>query len=288
VKIPAYWAKATATDTDREGKPASFSCWRSSDHSIEDAHESALAAAKQVLRRLLSGNRVGRYGYGETPLREEIVESIANAQGEMSAAVTRNGYGSLVLSTDRVMFIDLDFPLVSVGESLRYFFARLFRPAAVSPAARCESDARRRLEEFLAGNPHWGFRLYRTCAGLRALATHDLFDPADEAAQATMQTLGADPLYVRLCKAQGCFRARLTPKPWRCGQQGNPPRWPFESDQQARLFQQWESAYARKQARYATCRFLGELGAERVHPEVQGIIELHDRMTRCHERLELA
>jgi hypothetical protein len=32
-----------------------------------------------------------------------------------------------------------------------------------------------------------------------------------------MRFLRADPDYVRLCAVQECYRARLTPKPWRCG-----------------------------------------------------------------------
>ena len=147
---------------------------------------------------------------------------------------------------------------------------------------------RQRLEQFLDENYHWSLRLYRTRAGLRALVTHDLFDPAADATLAVLRSVGSDPLYVRLCKAQNCFRARLTPKPWRCGHKANPVRWPMENgDQQAR-FQRWQSRYDAMQSRYATCRFLETLGNNRVLPEVARIIEVHDRVTRCEEPLELA
>ncbi len=62
----------------------------------------------------------------------------------------------------------------------------------------------------------WGWRIYRTRAGLRLLATHALFDPETAAADGVFDALGADPLYRQLCKTQKCFRARLTPKYWRC------------------------------------------------------------------------
>ena len=45
MRIPAHWSKATAEDMDRDGKKVFFSCWRSSDHSQEEAHRSALAVA---------------------------------------------------------------------------------------------------------------------------------------------------------------------------------------------------------------------------------------------------
>jgi hypothetical protein len=38
-------------------------------------------------------------------------------------------------------------------------------------------------------------------------------------AQRFMQFLRCDPDYIKLCRVQKCYRARLTPKPWRdkCG-----------------------------------------------------------------------
>ncbi len=45
MNIPAYWSRATAEDVDRNGRKATFSCWRSSERSPEDARGSALAAA---------------------------------------------------------------------------------------------------------------------------------------------------------------------------------------------------------------------------------------------------
>lgn len=240
------------------------------------------------LRNFLSGNRPGRYAYGDTPLREETVETFTNSQGELAAAVTRNSYGCLVLNVDQVMFIDLDFPPTSLGESIGYFFARMFNKAAVHPEARREADVTKRLEPILGVHPQWSVRLYRTFAGMRALVTHDLFDPVSDTTLGMLRSVGSDPLYVRLCKAQKCFRARLTPKPWRCGLTVNPVRWPTENrDQQVRL-EKWQSEYTAKQARYATCRFLGTLGNECVHPEVARIIEVHDRITRCREPLDLA
>jgi hypothetical protein len=288
MKIPAYWTKGTAEDTDQNGQKASFSCWRSSERSPEDARASAMAAAKRILRIIIGGERPGRYAYGEVPLREEALEKFANEQGELVAAVTRNAYGSLVLNTDGVMFVDLDFPPASFGETIQFFFKRLFNKSATSPESQRESEITRRLERFLADKPQWGLRLYRTRAGLRALATHDLFDPAAESTLAMLRSVGCDPLYVQLCKTQKSFRARLTPKPWRCGVTTNPVRWPFENDDQQRRFERWQSDYALRQSKYATCRFLGTLGNGRLHPEVARIVDVHDKSTRCQEPLQLA
>ena len=288
MKIPAYWAKGVAEDTDRKGQRASLSCWRSSDRSQEDAQQSALAAAKEKLRNFINGSRPDRYFYGETPLREETVEKITGAEGQVVAVVTRNAHGCLILNTAQVMFIDLDFPPVSLGESIGHFFAKMFNKSAPSPVSRRVSAVTGRLERFLGDHPRWGLRLYRTCAGLCALVTHELFDPVADATLAVLQAVGADPLYVRLCKAQQCFRARLTPKPWRCGVTARPVRWPAENPEQQTRYDKWQAECAARQMPYATCRLLGTLGDGGVHPEVARIIEVHDKSSRCQEALELA
>ena len=55
--------------------------------------------------------------------------------------VTRNGYGSAVLNTERVMFVDIDFPenAADAGKSL---FKGLFGRKAKSAEAEKEERAR--------------------------------------------------------------------------------------------------------------------------------------------------
>ena len=57
--------------------------------------------------------------------------------------------------------------------------------------------------------PGFGFRIYRTRAGFRLLVTSGTFDPSAAETLALLKEFGSDPLYIRLCKAQECFRARL-------------------------------------------------------------------------------
>ena len=66
----------------------------------------------------------------------------------------------------------------------------------------------------------WSWRVYRTQAGLRLLATDQLFHSEGAICQAVFNATGCVPLYKKLCETQSCFRDRLTPKP--C-------RWPFEN-----------------------------------------------------------
>lgn len=89
MNIPLHWAKATAQDSDPTGLGASFSCWRSSNVSSEDARQSAPAAAKRIHQRFL-GSSLDRYPYGcgNVPLREEVIQRFEDSQGELYAAVT--------------------------------------------------------------------------------------------------------------------------------------------------------------------------------------------------------
>jgi len=288
MKIPKFWARATAEATSPQGEPVAFSCWRPSDVGQSDAHESALAAAQRILDALLRGQKLDRYAYGCVPLREEVTNTLSDAAGNPLAVVTRNQYGSLVLNAERVMFVDIDFPAITPGAVVGAFFARRFGRAKKSPESEHEEKAKADVERFVAANPEWSVRLYRTRAGLRGLVTHDLFDPTSSTVLDILERLGSDPLYVRLCKAQECFRARLTPKPWRCGLQANPVRYPVEDADAAKQFARWEADYQARQRGYATCRFLGEVGRGRVHPDVRPVVELHDFVTRCSEPLELA
>ncbi|HBO43822.1 MAG TPA: hypothetical protein DD670_07815, partial [Planctomycetaceae bacterium] len=101
-----------------------------------------------------------------------------------------------------------------------------------------------------------------------------------------LHAAGADPLYVRLCRAQECFRARLTPKPWRCGANRISVKWPRDADEQ-RQFEAWLADYDSSAARYSTCHFLGASG-DVVHPEIAKLVDLHDALTKCCEKLSLA
>ena len=76
MKIPKFWSKATAEGMTERGRLLSPSCWRCSDISPEDAHESALAAAKRILDALLANRHLDHYAYGCLPLREEVTNQL--------------------------------------------------------------------------------------------------------------------------------------------------------------------------------------------------------------------
>ena len=280
LKFPKYWAK---------GVVGGVSCWWWSDRSFEDAKQLAHAKAIELAERIRLGvqraTRASGYGYGDRPLREQVLEELFDRRGEPSAVLTRNSYGSLVLNTTHAMFIDVDLPEPEAPR--RGLFQLLFskRPP---PDTTLREAALTRISRWIESNHGFGARLYETKAGLRVLIVHDLFEPNSPAAAAAFEALNADPLYRKLCERQHSFRARVSPKPWRCGASHPPSSWPFENPRAEADFKRWLKAYEKEAPSFASCHFLRTIGTAQPHPELAAIIELHDRLSAAQSGLPLA
>ncbi len=279
MNFPQFWAKGSCGD---------FSCWGWSVKSRDEAQ----ALADQAAARLADRFRVGdlpaqqQTYYPSRPFREQVLREIRNSSGDLVGLVTRNSYGCLVLNTAKVMFVDVDLPQPKPAGGL---FKRLFgltRDGA--PAINAEHEAVAKAENWTRSHPDWGWRVYRTRAGLRLLATHALFDPDLIAQNGVFSALGADPLYRQLCVSQKCFRARLTPKPWRCGIYQKPERWPWLTPKAEMRFKKWEAEYQSKSTGRATCELVCHIGSTRVHPDVELVIGTHDKATLADTTGDLA
>lgn len=278
MNFPKHWARASSHG---------FSCWRWSDTSPADAQALAREAVAKLVQRFEDHERpAGRYGYGDRPLREPVLREFRNDAGERTAVITRNAYGCLVLNTARVMFIDVDLPAAkpSPGALWRWLVGRP-RDASANPA---EPAALAKADAWAQQHRGWGWRVYRTRAGLRLLATHGLFEPAAAAESPVFEAVGADPLYRRLCQAQKCFRARLTPKPWRCGVRRPAPRWPWLQPKEEQRFKDWEKRYLEACGGRATCELIATMGHAEWHPEVRAVVATHDEAARAASGLPLA
>jgi hypothetical protein len=272
MNFPKFWAKASNE---------ALTCWRWSNASLHEAQQLADQALQQLADRVrVSGWPTQRYGYSDRPLREPVLQELTDA------VVTRNGYGCHVLNTARALFVDIDLPepKPAGGGLFKKLFGKPERGNVPSP----EVTALARIETWTRGKPGWGWRIYRTRAGLRLLATHALFEPDATETDAVFEELGSDPLYRRLCRAQKSFRARLTPKPWRCGLRPPDVRWPWPDAKAEAKFASWEKRYQEASRTNATCALVKTLGNTQVHPSLQPLLALHDEVTRVGTMLPLA
>jgi hypothetical protein len=235
-----------------------------------------LGAAADMRKQLNKTIRAEYYGGG----REGEEEVVGNAlcQGALDGLLTRNHYGCLVLNAAHALFIDVD---VVAPDQL------------AAPDVSGSWDAAWQgvfddLRTVLSSERDESFRIYRTAAGFRVLATANEYEPTSPQSAELMRAAGADFDFVELCRIQNSFRARLSPKPWRCGVRRPPNLFPRHTEGEQLRFAEWISGYERAGANRATCQYLGGIGPERVHPRIATVIELHDRQTRAHESLSLA
>ncbi|MEG2803679.1 hypothetical protein [Stenotrophomonas sp.] len=322
--VPEYWADARL-DVRHGRRRLVVRRFGWSDDSLAAAQAHADARAQQALAAIIAGESIPRrerrtsYGVEGVPIREQIVERHADI------VITRNSYGALCLNTPNVLFADIDHRPAPAGCVLPSLLAAalwagvaivagmqwnwivgvlagavvLWAANAIAlrvlrarhRGAQREERALARVEQFVSAHPDWHLRAYRTPAGLRVLAMHATFAAHDPAVQALFDALQTDALYARLCRVQHCFRARLTPKPWRIGMRRRirPPVAAWSAEQAflpARL--QWIADYERKAQGHAACRFLRAFGDERrVDPAAETVRALHDRIARAYEPLPL-
>jgi hypothetical protein len=324
--VPQFWAEGRIQERIA-GKQITVRRHGWSDESPLAAQAHADQRTREAFERIAQGETLERRepkraynGAAGVPIREEIVER----QGD--TVVTRNTYGARCLNTPDVLFVDIDFE-----EPLRgSLFLFAFMPALIAGvvggwAARTwlggliaffvvfavawvvgqrkkrgdpsgnpipEKQAAERIGRFMHQHPEWHLRVYRTPAGYRLLAMHDVFNPADVGVADCFHALGVDKVYARMCRNQNCFRARLSAKPWRIGidEHVRPRRgvWPVSPDRLAER-DAWIARYEKAADGHAACQYLESVGKlENVHPSAKAVQELHDERSRALSGLPIA
>jgi hypothetical protein len=251
--------------------------WGWSADTPDEAQKKAEEAVQRSAQRIASGQGFpDSYGYPDRPAREEIVEEIKDESGEAIAMITRNSYGSLVLNTARLMFIDIDVPKPA-SQGLIGLIKNLFGGAPSDPF----EPVLQQIREKAGAMPDLTFRVYRTAAGFRLAVINKRIDPTSNEGQNLLSAFGSDPLYIRLCKNQESFRARLTPKHWRCRVESPRGRYPFRDQVEEDMHRLWIEKYNAATSGYAVCRFVEQIGSQAAFSDFRRLIELHDRETKA-------
>jgi hypothetical protein len=324
--IPEFWAEASARHR-AAGKQVTVRRFGWSQESAEAAASHAQVRADEALARLLAGDtglprrepKVPYNGAEGVPIREQVLAR----HGE--TVITRNSYGAQCLNTPDALFADIDFqeepepgfvlPVTGVlvlagawlgkslagwGLALLFMFIALLASWSVAKGLMAmrrrasggpEQLALTRLKQFLQTHRDWQLRLYRTPAGFRTLAMHRRFATDDPEVAAFFRAVRADKVYARMCERQRCFRARVSPKPWRIGLSSHlkprPGVWPVDPERwPERLL--WIADYEQRATVFASCRYLETLGEGAAAPDLEAVRELHDRLCRAESELPLA
>lgn len=324
--IPYFWAECRLQNKQAK-KQVTVKRWGWSDLSQDDAQALANRRAKEAMERILGGETLRRletkdaYGTEDgVPIREEVVSRHGDA------VITRNSYGSLCLNTPNVLFADVDAEWDGalqmrlpglIGIVMAGIIAGLWQSSFLLGAGiviagiwlwsliiRRINRHRRPLAEeklkqenlnavraFVNRHPEWNLRVYETPAGYRLLAMHDVFDPQGDVAKSALKELNSDKRFVNLCAIQACFRARVSPKYWRMGYRPEnslpKSKWPFPPEHLA-IRKAWISGYQTIAPKFASCRFLEQLGSDTVHPDAESVRTLHDSLCQSNTSLPLA
>lgn len=108
------------------------------------------------------------------------------------------------------------------------------------------------------------FRIYRTFKGFRVLRVDDWQNVGSTATLPMLFEFSADVLYRQICFEQHCYRARLTPKPWRV-------------------------AAGKTDEHYASTRFVEQIGDRPINQLLRPLLLFHDGISRTdREDLPLA
>ncbi|MCC6706661.1 MAG: hypothetical protein IT492_03775 [Gammaproteobacteria bacterium] len=271
-----YWSSIEVRVPARFGKPGAVRVWGASNSDEAAALSAARARAANALA--FFAGQTKDYEYDADVIREELVEEFLDDSGERLAVITRNRYGALVLNTERVLFGDIDLPSENFVLRLCNRFGRRARDKQYFLDA---------MRAFQTAHPQFVLQVYETRAGLRFMVVNCEIRPDGAEVDLLFKELPVDRLYTRLCRSQLCFRARLTPKPWRIGLPRPSARFPFSTPLKQRSFNFWLAQYVAKSRNACAARRLERFGDGVVPAAVQTVLDIHDRYA-CDEDSSLA
>lgn len=263
-----YWTATKKSFVDHQGTDQVRTIFGYSNDGLDDALRVARDRARRFSDAWSRREKDSTLDYYPTDsaIREEIIQEFSEAEGPI-AVISRNSYGCRVLNTPDVFFADVDIPLPGCLGWLTAKFQRL---------PNFEQQLIGKIHELVNHDPELGLRMYRTKRGYRIVVTSRTIPASNINSIQLLEQLKADQLYVSLCRSQDCYRARLSPKPWRCGTTRPPGRYPFLTDDKRSQFEKWVRDYELKSADWATCALVGNFGSKRIHPRVASILKLHD------------
>jgi hypothetical protein len=266
MRVFKYWAEYGRI-LDIDGYQQYSKTLGGSNISIEDAEKTAREKLEKA-QRIIKGEATKDCDY-EVDIVEEIVERLDDKN-----IVTRNRYGALVLNSIDHVFIDID-------QYQAGWLDWIFKPKLEGKPLLLSQITKTMSKPLYA---RYGFRLYETAKGYRLLITNAPFGARSSTSKGLMRVFKADYLYQWLCVKQNCYRARLTPKPYRIKQKRLKVIFPNRNAQEQAEHEAWVASYNDRSQGYSTCRLVKQQGPVSMNK----VIEYHDNISGVQNRYRLA
>ena len=264
MKCHKYWVRETR-EIHVYGKRQTVTLIVGSDISKEDAARNVEATARGLEKRI-STPRDKRETY-ETDIKEHVVRELDDKN-----IITVNRYGAWVLNTTAYTILDID--------HCPFEWMDLFRKSPGTQKDKMVSRFKRRISRY----PELGdtFRIYETFQGIRIIGK-TYYDPQERHSRAIMRRLNVDALYVLLSRKQNCYRARLTPKPFRMKAATIRIKTPLDCETET--YASWQRQYEEASQRFSVVRLRETIGNDFGHDPA---IAFHDQTTRMDNNKPLA
>jgi len=261
-----YWVKVTGelnVGNEKQVSTAIGGSNISEEAAAKDAEDKLRKAQQKIDGQLTSNDDY------EADIVEEIVHII-----DKDNVVTRNRYGALVLNSKHIMFLDID-------EYSRSLYDSLF-----NRSLKTKELMLKRIQKLVKKKRYsgMGFRAYETARGFRVMVLNVDFAARSKISKKMMSDFDTDWMYRWMCEKQNCYRARLTPKPYRIRQKGIKVLYPERDDAEESALNKWVEEYEAKSKQFATCR-LRLVSGDQAYSRV---VEYHDEMTKCRSEYKLA
>lgn len=244
-------------------------CLGGSNISLEDAANEALKKIRMVEERIHGKKAV--FDEYTVEIQEELIQEI-----DTKNIITRNYYGALILNSESMMIMDIDYAPKTFWELFGF-----------SPRKTSKERIIAKLDKLLAGQyKDLAMRVYETPKGIRCIVNNREFKAASPETEKILKAFNNDWLYGILCRKQDCFRARLTAKPYRCKVHKLKSRFPRTSEADIEEYENWKKIYDEKSKNYSSCRFIKQINDE--NGQFKEIIKIHDRICGAFEKKHLA
>lgn len=264
MKYFKYWAHETFK-ISIGGQLENIKLLAGSNISRQAAIEDAEQQAKKIEQRIAERRPKDDY---EVAIKEYVDDII-----DESNIITICRYGAKILNTNQYTILDLDdYPVE---------FFDLFK--SLGKLTKKERIVFK-FNEKIKRHPELGkdFRIYETTKGVRVIGKKYI-EPGDNRYTSLMRKLFVDWIYIQMTRKQNCYRARVTPKPYRMRMQTIRIKSPLDCEQEAYI--EWSKTYQSNAENYSVVRLLETTGQDFSH---EPVIRLHDQLCNARRNRQLA